>query len=280
LGDGADKIKDFDRTANNHDKIILGEGISREQLDFKRVGSNMVITLNDQDSITIQKWYASYDRFKIEEIVFNDGSQMSLKEMEDSSAIRGDEINNRLKGSNANDVIFGFNGKDKLYGYNGDDKLYGGQGNDLIYADKGSDIIIGGKGNDYLNGGKGDDTYYFSLGDGVDKIKDFDRTANNHDKIVLGSGIERDDVVFMMDKKNLIISYSDEDSIKILRQSNDRSKIEEIALSDGSYISSKEIDKIIQSINAYASEKGLEIDSIDDVKKSQEMMQIISNSWH
>jgi len=280
LGDGKDWIEDFDKTLGNHDRIVLGEGITREHLNFQREGSDLVININDNDSITVNDWYESYDRFKIEEIAFSDGSSMSLQEIEDNSSIRGDDRNNRFKGSNDKDIIFGLGGKDKLYGYNGDDKLFGGSGNDIIYADNGKDEITGGAGKDFLSGGRGDDTYYFSLGDGVDKIKDFSNSQNSHDKIILGSGIEKNDVVFMMDKKNLIISYSDEDSIEILRQSNDKSKIEEIVLADGSYIGAEEIDKIIQGINAYVSEKGLKIDSINNIKNSQEMMQIVSNGWN
>ena len=280
LGDGNDWIEDFDKTLGNHDKIVLGEGITREDLEIQRDGSDLIIIVNDNDSITVNDWYESYDRFKIEEIQFSDGSSMSYHEIEDNSSIRGNDGKDRLKGSNAKDTIFGLGGNDKLYGYNGDDKLFGGSGNDIIYADHGNDEITGGIGRDYLSGGKGDDTYYFSLGDGVDKIKDYDRNQDNHDKIILGKGIGKDDVTFMMDKKNLIISYSESDSINVLRQSDERFKIEEVVLADGSYITSSDIDKMIQSINAYATEHDIEIDSVSDIKKSQEMMNIVSSSWH
>ncbi|MDP2832528.1 MAG: hypothetical protein Q8Q28_04380, partial [Pseudomonadota bacterium] len=54
------------------------------------------------------------------------------------------------------------------------DYLYGQAGADILYGGGGADHLIGGTGNDILNGGLGMDTYYWSTGDGNDKIIDPD----------------------------------------------------------------------------------------------------------
>ena len=76
----------------------------------------------------------------------------------------GTSGNDVLRGTNSNDSLYGLGGNDTLYGYNGNDYLNGGSGNDNL---------IGGRGNDTLVGGTGADYFYFTSGDGVDRITDY-----------------------------------------------------------------------------------------------------------
>jgi Ca2+-binding RTX toxin-like protein len=73
----------------------------------------------------------------------------------------------------AKSILAGLGGDDRLFGMDGNDHVYGGGGNDILDGGKGNDVVVGGKGNDALYGGLRADTFVFSLGDGIDHIKDF-----------------------------------------------------------------------------------------------------------
>jgi Ca2+-binding RTX toxin-like protein len=74
---------------------------------------------------------------------------------------------------NSADTLDGRGGNDKLVGLVGDDTLIGGIGNDRIFGNSGADIIIGGRGNDRVTGQQGGDTFVHTIGDGRDRITDF-----------------------------------------------------------------------------------------------------------
>lgn len=65
--------------------------------------------------------------------------------------------------------------------------MFGGNGNDTLTAAYGNDTLVGGNGNDVLTGGTGADKFVFnSRSEGIDVIKDFNRSQG--DKIqILGS---------------------------------------------------------------------------------------------
>ncbi|NJK39798.1 MAG: DUF4394 domain-containing protein [Oscillatoriales cyanobacterium RM2_1_1] len=78
-----------------------------------------------------------------------------------------------------NDTIMGGAGEDRIGGKAGNDMLFGGDGNDRIWGDEGDDLIRGGLGNDQLWGGTGmdgagSDTFVLALGEGTDRIMDFE----------------------------------------------------------------------------------------------------------
>lgn len=83
---------------------------------------------------------------------------------------RGD----RMAGTTAADRLDGGGGRDILRGRQGDDFLSGGSGRDTILGAGGDDVISGNRGNDRLTGGAGADVFVFRLGDGSDRIEDFD----------------------------------------------------------------------------------------------------------
>jgi hypothetical protein len=56
--------------------------------------------------------------------------------------------------------------------------------------------------------------------------------------------------------------------------------IEKFTLSDGNYLTSANIDVIIQSMNAYAVDHGISISSIDSVRNDQNLMNIVAAGWH
>ncbi|MFZ5557165.1 MAG: VCBS domain-containing protein [Pseudomonadota bacterium] len=85
--------------------------------------------------------------------------------------LAGDDV---LRGGAGDDILYGGPGKDQLVGGDGNDTLRGDDGNDKLLGEAGDDTLIGGKGSDQLQGGAGNDTYRFSVGDGVDVIRDED----------------------------------------------------------------------------------------------------------
>jgi VCBS repeat-containing protein len=99
-----------------------------------------------------------------------------------SDMLEGGEGNDVLFGEDGADVLMGEAGDDQISGGLGDDVLEGGDGSNMLFGDEGNDILnggagmtqfIGGLGDDVLAGGGGDDIFYYSAGDGVDRITDY-----------------------------------------------------------------------------------------------------------
>ena len=125
----------------------------------------------------------------------------------DKNVITGTEADDSLTGTESPDQIIGAAGNDTLYGYGGDDILEGGAGGDNLQGGDGNDELVGGTGNDTLYGGAGDDTFVFNLGDGQDTISADD--ADGVDTLVFGEGITAEDLSFIEDGNNLIITVTD-----------------------------------------------------------------------
>ncbi|WP_215610252.1 calcium-binding protein [Leptothoe spongobia] len=93
-----------------------------------------------------------------------------------NDVLRGD-LNRRNPQNGINggdDIIYGGAGNDRIGGKGGDDTLYGDAGNDRLWGDAGDDVLFGGEGKDKLWGGRGSDTFVLSMGEGRDKIMDFE----------------------------------------------------------------------------------------------------------
>jgi RTX toxins and related Ca2+-binding proteins len=76
-GWGQDKVTDNDATKGNLDKFIFGEGISSDQLWFKKNGTGLdVMLIGTTDKITITSWYSG-SRYQIEQFQTSDGKTLS-----------------------------------------------------------------------------------------------------------------------------------------------------------------------------------------------------------
>lgn len=196
--------------------------------------------------------------------------------------------NDTLIGSVGSDTLYGDSGSDILDAKDGDDNLLGGSGTDSLYGGKGADNLNGGAGNDYLRGDLGNDTYYFNLGDGKDIITDTTfsfcswrgSVDGGDDTIHFGEGIDKEDVTFLMQCGNLSIKYGDDESVVIIGQGNDAGAIERFELSDGSFMSSDDVENIIQQMSAYAKDHGMHLSSNSSIEKNADLMQIVSSGWH
>ena len=180
-----------------------------------------------------------------------------------------------LYGGNGNDILYGGEGNDKLYGGNDNDILYGSDGDDDLYGEAGNDILEGGAGNDRLEGGDYDDTYIFGRGDGSDTI--YDRHGGN-DTIKFKEGIGKENITFQRVANDLVLKYGENDAVRINNQFGG-SSIEQIALASGEYITASKINKIIEDLNAYASNNGMSNISMDDMKNNPDIMQMFASGW-
>ena len=153
LGDGADTIYDYEysTTSGRSDRIIFGEGISREDVVMERVGYDLVIRYSDTDRITVKNaYYYSDGRCFVENVEFADGTVLKASEI--------NVLAHERYGTSGSDTIegygteSGYDNNETIHGLAGNDVIYGYVGNDTIHGDEGNDSIYGGTGNDVLEG--------------------------------------------------------------------------------------------------------------------------------
>ncbi len=114
------------------------------------------------------------------DVLNGDAGNDTLNGNAGGDTLSGGDGDDLLNGGIANDVLSGDAGNDVLNGGNGFDRLDGGAGDDRLEGNAGFDTLAGGTGTDVLRGGIGIDTFVFTLGDGQDRIADF---QNNIDVV-------------------------------------------------------------------------------------------------
>ncbi|MCT4625811.1 calcium-binding protein, partial [Halodesulfovibrio sp.] len=304
-GDGHDTINEASTDPNCScvDKLQFGVGIAIEDLRYSSDGNDLIINFRDTDTDSIRITGAlSGASAGIEEICFPDGtklefsSALSIIELTEGMDFHmlpltnnttiinchGDNDTVMISGSTAS-IIDGGAGNDTIYTSSTVATLYGGAGNDNLSAMSGKATFIGGTGIDILNGGHYGDNYVFNKGDGQDIIRDnFSMTCEANfdpDTLRFGDTITKDDIAFYMQGQNLVVSVSDTDKVTIYQQANAKNAIENIQLASGSSLSSAEINQIVADLSNYASDHGIDFTSVEDVKQSQELMNIITAAW-
>ncbi|WP_425806719.1 calcium-binding protein [Desulfitobacterium sp. Sab5] len=270
-GYGQDTIYDYDSTSGNIDKVTFSEGVVPGDINLKRIGSSLELSINGtSDKLTINSYFDSSNYYLVEQIQFADGTAWDTAYIksavtaasEENNSIQGYETNDILSGLGGNDTIYGYAGNDTLDGGAGNDILYGGDGNDILtggddddalygeygddilkggagddklYGSYGADIMDGGTGNDYLEGGSGNDTYLFGRGSGQDSIYDYDSASGNIDVITIAEGVQPGEVSLKRSGSNLALSINGTKDIFTVSNyfSNDYYKIEQIKFMDG-----------------------------------------------
>ncbi len=72
-GGGADRISEYDTTAGNTDLLSIGAGVSAEQLWFRKLGSDLEISIiGTADRVTVANWYGGA-AYQVEKIGLADG---------------------------------------------------------------------------------------------------------------------------------------------------------------------------------------------------------------
>jgi len=135
-----------------------------------RVGNDLMLSLDDANSLTLQGWYED-PKYQIHNLMLSvpgtgalAGTSLDLS----YSILLGGEGVDTLTGGGSAELIFGGAGNDSISGGAGDDVLSGDDGNDTINGGAGDDIMFGSSGNDKLYGGDGFDM--LQGGEGVDTL--------------------------------------------------------------------------------------------------------------
>ena len=263
-GWGNDIIGNYDTsTGRVGDKILFGEGISIEDLEFSRSDVHMYIkNISTGDVIKVfDAYYYGNNKYgMIDNIEFADGTIFGVEEIKaklQSDGLKGTEGDDSISGYtevygySQNETFRGYAGNDTLTGNAGDDKLYGGEGNDTIKGGNGNDVLVGESGNDTLQGDEGSDIYYFEIGWGSDTIVNYDTgTGRVEDKILFGAGINPEDIQLSKSGNHMYIkNVSTGDVIKVYDAyyygNNKYGMIENIEFADGTLWG---IEEIIEQI--------------------------------
>ena len=223
-GSGKDTIIETDKDENNVDEILLGEGLTANDILISRDDSHLYVsiygTTDDPtiyDVLTLKNYYSAGNAsFRLR---FADGTVWNdLNEHVTVNA--GQNEGETVFGSGLADIITGTDGNDTIDGDGGDDTLNGGAGNDTLIGGNGNDVLDGGVGNDVLRGGSGADTYKFGFGRNNDVIEE---DSFNGDVILLDAGITSDDVTFGRTAGALYVELSDHSRLTLKNFANNSS---------------------------------------------------------
>jgi len=173
-GPGADVIH-----GNAAGNTIFG-GAGNDTLDGGVGGRNQILGLDGNDSIV---GGADFD-----DINGNRG---------DDTVDGGSGGNDFLLGGQGSDLVVAHAGTNQLNGNLGDDVVRGGDGADIVRGGQGNDAVDGGGGaddiwgdlgDDVLTGGPGADTFHLRVGDGHDRVTDFNGFEG--DRVQLPAGAD------------------------------------------------------------------------------------------
>ena len=220
------------------------------------------------------------------------------------NVVYGNSYNNYIEtGDYGNDLIYGGAGNDTISAGYGDDTIYGGLGDDSILGSNGNDYIEGNEGNDYISAGSGSDTIKggagndtLSIGGGANAFVEMDGGTGDDTMYISGSGhfdvIDEsgfDTLKIWQNKANIALFMEDGDLVidagaaagttvvNIKDQSS--GAIDVLYCSDNSYLTSSTINQLIQDMSAYATQQGITISSVEDVKANADLMHLINSSW-
>ncbi|MEN3746113.1 calcium-binding protein, partial [Sphingomonas sp. HF-S3] len=222
LGDGEDVINEYEYNGNGHDRIIFGPGIDSQNITALQSnnGQDIVLSINGTtDKITIKYGNGASYNYRVDEVVFSDGTSWSFADLLARATIPTA-------------------GNDTLYGSLDGETLSGAAGDDWISAGAGNDVIAGGAGNDTLYGGSGDDTYQFNPGDGRDVISESGEGGSGNDRLVFGAGINASDVSVSQanDGYDFVLNIAgttDQVTMRYGNVSGSGYRIETVAFADG-----------------------------------------------
>lgn len=212
FGSGHDVVNDYDVSTARFDRILLGAGVTEQNVSLTRTGDDLVLSLsNGDDSIRISSFFRNdaAGGYQIDQLDFADGAFWNLESIK-QIVLQGTQAADRLTGYASDDVIDGGAGDDLIEGAAGDDSLIGGFGDDTLRGGVGNDLIRGGRGSDSLSGGTGSDTYFFARGDGRDRIDNYDTSTGRLDVLQLDEGITQADVRLTRSSNNhLVLTIKD-----------------------------------------------------------------------
>ncbi|MEO5372558.1 MAG: hypothetical protein H7833_21005, partial [Magnetococcus sp. DMHC-1] len=251
IGDGKDVIDENNAGNSDSDRIILGEGITKDNVKLYNDGTHLYINIiGTDDVLKVNNWFIDGNA-QMEFLEFADGTVWDKATISAKAGnMTGTEGNDTIQGTWTSDTIHALGGNDILLGREGLDVYYGDAGDDILGAGlwsfdwwnglsvngiiRGNDYY-GGTGNDLLRGTRYSDYYYFNIGDGQDVIDDYNGGNADTDRIILGEGITQSDLNLYNDGTSLFINIgTNGDRIKINNWFSDgNSRIEFLEFADG-----------------------------------------------
>ncbi len=290
LGYGQDVIYDSNQgQSGGIDKIMFLSGISPTDVTAKRLSnSDLELTFaGSSDKLTIERYFSPYyknsswnagtDSNVVEEFHFADNTVWDIDDIKTMvRTIDGTENNDVLYGYEDADTISAGAGDDTVYAGYANDVISGDAGNDALYGEDGNDQLDGGTGNDTLDGGYGDDTYVFSGAFGNDQINDY-----HGNDLVQFSDLNKDTIMFEQVGNSLqITSAGAPDSVSIgYWYSYNDYKIENIKASDGSTISSTQVEQLIQAMTSWSNDNNGMSWSQALNNNQQDIQAVVSQYW-
>jgi len=202
-GSGQDVIVNYDEDAagTNADTILLGAGITADNITLTQVSNDLVVSLNGtNDYLTVNGYFLDEGTSPhlVEIIRFADGTSLGYA-----------DVQSRLVATPAGQMVQGSS------------------------AD---DVLSGSAGNDGMDGGAGNDTYLFGYGSGQDFISSYDDTTPNKlDTVQLGAGIGLNDVVLAREDNDLIITLAGSGDVLCVAHHfrSSQEQVEQIRFADG-----------------------------------------------
>ena len=289
-GYGHDVIYDSNEgQTSGLDKVTFLTGINPADVTAKRLNNaDLELTFaGSADKLTIERFFSSYYKNSswntgvnsnvIEEFHFSDNTIWDLDDIKDLvRTVNGTEDADVLYGYEDADTITAGDGNDTVYAGSSNDTIYGGAGDDTIYGEDGDDLLNGGVGNDALDGGYGDDSYVFAGAFGNDTILDY--YGND---LIKFDDLSQDSLIFEQNGNKLQINSAgttNSVSVGYWYSYNDY-KVETIKASDGSTISSTQVEQLIQAMASWSSNNNGMTWSQGLSSNPQDVQAIVSQYW-
>lgn len=281
---------DFVWSGNSHDTINVGDGNNHVESDH---GTNSITMGSGNDFI----WSGNGSNDTIntgsgDDLIISDNSSNTIDAGDGNDTINSGYSYNTINSGAGNDSInigFGHNiinsgdGNDTINSFQSNDTINAGDGDNTIISDTSSNTINSGSGNDFfwsaggnntLSGGAGDDVYMFNPAAGNNVISDSD----GYDLVVFDTNeVSKSNIAVYLDSSNnLVIDYGSTGGQSVVSGSG----IDRIQLTDGEFMTTTDINALIQNMAAYANNNQIEFTGISDVKNNQDLMTMVANSWH
>ena len=267
VGDGHDTIyyeggtDIIDLTGISSSSLNLDLGIDgRTVFDGTRQGNDLIIQYThgtNPDTIRLANYFKTGQKSDIQiqfkdengEIVKDDIKNLVTMDLVYEDSRRGQSIT----GTFLEDWIDGSDYADTIRGGDGDDNIYGGKGNDRLYGDAGKNI------------------FEFSKGDGNDIIYS---DKNAQDKIIL-TDVNQNDVVLTRTGNNLVLQYTESDSITIANYyaKNSICSVKSIQFVDGEV----NLDTFVENFVNYMGETNLEYANKNNYSRAINAQNIIGS---
>jgi len=191
---------------NVYDCVAFGEGLHPANLSIELTGTDLVITAQNGETLTLQNWSAGYEPAITQFYFQAENAWYTVDPLSLLWTIGNAGYSGGITGTDdLTTVHYGNYSDGTLSGNDADEIFYGGQGNELILGGIGNDIIDGGGGNNTLSGGVGHDSYYFTLDGGNNLIVDSVNTQE--DAIVFANGITPTDIEFTRQGNDLVMTH-------------------------------------------------------------------------